>query len=147
MDWEKEGQGSGEYIVYPEGTYKITINGYERVTARTGTPQIRWKASILEGEYIGKNITTHTPLTEKSLWKVARLVKACGVDLKTLGKMDTDSKAFNTALSKCIRRSAYWHLSVGLDNKGEQRNEVDDFKLDPDQSVPEEEVPEFLKNS
>ena len=147
MDWEKE--GANEYITYPEGTYRVSINGYEETTASTGTKQIRWKASILEPtEYIGKPITIHTALTDKSLWRTARLVRGCGISLKDLGACEVGSAAFFRALDYCVRRSAYWHLIVTLDNKQRERNEVDDFKVDDDQASPtvgEEEVPSFLK--
>ena len=84
INWSKESEG-GDYMVYPDGTYKVAINGFEEVTASTGTQQIRWKATILEPiEYVGKPITTHTALTEKSYWRIARLVKACGIDMKAL---------------------------------------------------------------
>ena len=137
IDWDKEGEGSG-YTVYPEGTYKVSITGYEQVTASTGTPQIRWKASILEpSEYFNKPITLHTPLTEKSLWKIARLVKACGLDLKSLGKMEIGGKAFLNVLDRCLRRTTYWHLVITPNNKGQERNEIDDFKLDDEQMIEE----------
>ena len=147
MDWEKE--GGNEYQVYPEGTYKVVINGYEETTASTGTKQIRWKASIIEpADYVGKPITVHTALTDKSLWRIARLVKGCGISLKELGACEVGSSAFFRALDACVRRSAYWHLMVNKDNKGRDRNEVDDFRVDEDQSAAQagiDEVPEFLK--
>jgi hypothetical protein len=149
MDWEKESAG-GELNVYPEGTYKICITGFEKVTASTGTPQIRWRASILSPvEFLNKPITIHTPLTEKSLWKLARLVKAAGLDAKALGKMEVNSPAFERVLERCKRRTSYWHLAVTPNNKGQERNEVDDFKVDneqeQDQEIALEDVPEFLK--
>lgn len=147
MDWEKE--GSNEYMVYPEGTYKVTINGYEETTASTGTKQIRWKASILEpAEYLGKPLTIHTAITEKSLWRIARLVKGCGLSLKEVGVMETGSAAFFKVLDQCLRRTSFWHVIVTLDNKGRERNEVDDFKIDteaPAVGEPADDVPEFLK--
>jgi hypothetical protein len=146
MDWEKE--GGNEYQVYPAGTYKVVINGYEETTASTGTKQIRWKASILEPtDYVGKPITVHTALTDKALWRVARLVKGCGISLKELGACEVGSGAFFKALDRCIRRTTYWHLLVTLDNKQRERNEVDDFKVDEDQGPATgvgEDVPEFL---
>jgi hypothetical protein len=150
MDWGKESEG-GELHVYPEGTYKVSVNSFEKVTASTGTEQIRWKATILEPvEYVGKPITIHTALTDKSLWRVARLVKACGVDVKSLMKMEVLSPAFMQVLEACCRRTSYWHMIVTPNNKGQERNEVDDFRLDEEQeivSIPQgdEEIPDFLK--
>lgn len=147
MDWNKE--AANEYIVYPEGTYKVSINGYEETTASTGTKQIRWKASILEPkDYVGKSITVHTALTDKSLWRIARLVKGCGLSLKELGAMEVGSNAFFKVLDSCVRRTSYWHLVVTLDNKGRKRNEVDDFRVDTEQGDPQDlgdDLPDFLK--
>jgi len=151
MNWEKEGAG-GDFQVYPEGTYKVSINDYEPVTASTGTKQIRWKATIMEPkEYLGKPVTLHTALTDKSLWKIARLVKACGFDLKALGTQETGSPAFYKILDSCKRRTSFWHMAVVMDNKGKDKNEIDDFKTDPDQAADwsEEKIddePEFLKS-
>lgn len=151
MDWEKEANAEGgTFTVYPEGTYKVCINSFEQVTASTGTKQIRWKTSIvLPTSYAGKPFTIHTPLTEKALWKLAKLVKACGVDTKALGTTEVGSNAFLHALERCNRRTAYWHLAVVSDNKGNPKNEVDDFKLDDEQQLQEtveiDDIPEFLK--
>ena len=150
IDWDKEGAGN-EYQVYPEGTYKVSINGYEETTASTGTKQIRWKATILEPtEYVGKPITLHTALTEKALWRIARLVKGCGLSLKELGAMEVGSNAFFRVLDSCVQRTAYWHLVVQLDNKQRDRNEVDDFRVDNEQGEAEleppiDDAPEFAK--
>jgi hypothetical protein len=66
MNWEKE--GDTEFKVYPEGTYKIKIKGYEETTASTGTKQIRWKGEIVDSANGEEGpITTHTALTERSL--------------------------------------------------------------------------------
>ena len=148
MDWETEGKG-GDFTVYPEGTYLVCINGYERVTASTGTPQVRWKASILDGEFVGKPVTLHTPLTEKSLWKIARLVKACGIDLHGLAKMDIDGKAFNNVLDKCLNRTVFFVMGVSPDNKGRDRNDINEFRMDTKQKIitvdDEADTPDFLK--
>lgn len=153
MDWEQE--GSAGFTIYPEGTYKVRINTWERVTAGTGTKQIRWHGQILAPkQFINGPITEHTPLTEKSLWRCARLVQSCGIDLKRLGRMDTDSAAFAKALDMCKGKTTYWHLTVGATPKGARRNEIDDYQRDTeaitpdDENIPDntgEEVPSFLK--
>ena len=150
INWMKEGE-SNDFVVYPEGTYKVSISGYEQVTASTGTKQIRWKATVLEPkEFKGKPVTLHTALTEKSLWKLAKLVKACGIDLTALGTNTIGSPAFLKVLESCKRRTSFWHLSVVVDNKGRDKNEIDDFKVDPDQEAdwPVETIdePDFLKS-
>lgn len=152
MDWGKESDRGGSTL-YPEGTYKVVIDTYERTTAKTGTNQIRWKARIIQPvEHEGKKITEHTALSEKALWKLAWLVSACGIEVSKLGKMDVNSSAFNRILKACEGRTAYWHLKVGLDLKGNERNEVDDYKRDEDQEVVDiavnlEDIPSFLKEN
>jgi len=151
IDWDKASEG-GDFQVYPTGTYKVSVNNYEEVTASTGTKQIRWKTTIMEPkEYIGKPFTTHTPLTPASLWKLAKLVKACSIDVKSLGTMVIPSPAFYKVLESCKRRTAYWHLVKDVNNKGKDVNEVDDFKIDNDQvaeaidNIIVDDVPPFLK--
>jgi hypothetical protein len=150
MDWGKESQRSG--TLYPEGTYRVRIDKIEKVQASTGTWQYRWKARILEPISLeGKQITEHTALTEKSLWKIAWLVSACGVVVDTLPKMNVDSAAFNNVVRTCEGRTVYWHAKIGLNNKGEERNEIDDYKKDESQEpvefslVESNDIPEFLK--
>ena len=149
IDWDKSSQG-GEFTVYPKGTYKVTINDWELVKASTGTEQIRWKATILDpDEFVGKPFTTHTPLTPASLWKIARLVKACGINVVSLGKMEVKSPSFWKVLESCKRRTAYWHFDVKPNNKGKEVNEVDDFRLDDEQDITTinqaEDIPPFLQ--
>ena len=146
IDWDKEGEGS--FTVYPAGTHKVKINKWEQVTAKTGTKQIRWSSTIMTDEITGP-FTVHTPLTDKALWKIAKLVKACG--FKDLGKMEIGSLAFNKVLDGCIGRTAYWTISIGPDQKGNERNEVDDFRPDNEQEVlsldvaSNDDTPDFLK--
>lgn len=144
MDWSKEASATRE--VYPEGVYKVEILSFERVTASTGTPQIRWKGQI-EGK--GK-LVIHTALTEKALWKIASLVQGCGIDVGKLQKMDTSSSLFDKILNSCVGRTSYWRLSIVADLKGNEKNEVEDFRMDTTQAskVVEEsldELPDFLK--
>ena len=149
MDWEKE--SSREFKVYPEGTYSVQITGYEQVTATTGTPQIRWKGTILSPEvYRGEPITTHTALTEKALFRTAKLVKGCGIDTKTLPKTEIGSPLFFVVIGACVNRATYWRLSVVPDNKGNKRNEIEDFIIDEGQKILEitdndDDIPEELK--
>jgi len=129
------------YQVYPASTYKVVINDWERSKARTGTPQIRWKAQIIEGPFKGKPITEHTPLTEKALWKVANLIYGAGVDARKLN-LDTSSTAFDQILNACKGRKSYWLLSEDTDNNGKLRNNVDSYSQVEDQEIVEFEMPD-----
>ncbi len=125
IDWSKESEG--KYETYPAGTYKVEITGYELTTANNEkkTPQVRWFAEIKEPEkYAGKKIVDHTALTEKALWRLAELVKAAGLDLKALGKMEIGSASFKNVLDKVVRRQMYW--LVEYDGKY-KNNKVEDY--------------------
>ena len=63
--------------------------------------------------------------------------------------MEVGSSAFLQVLERCCRRTSYWHLVVAPDNKGRERNEVDDFKVDTEQEIETvnncDDIPDFLK--
>jgi len=145
MDWDKEKKGSN--VVFPEGTYKVRIDKQEPVTASTGTKQIRWFAKIVEPkEFEGQTIVIHTPLTEKSLWKLATLVSACG--LVNLPVIDTESEMFNRICQACVGRTSYWRNVPKPDLNGNPRNEIVQFSTDADQelaevSLTDPDTPEF----
>ena len=151
MSWKKEDRE--ERIVYPEGSYKVSISRWEYVKATTGTDQIRWYATIEDGEYDGKTMLTHCALTENSLWKLVNFV-ACHVDTSTLADMEVRSQAWEEVLDKCKNRTMYWRLEVGANPKtGKKRNDVVEFRTDNDQPIVStqevaiEDLPDFLKNN
>jgi hypothetical protein len=146
MDWDNV----GGYEVYPAGTYKVKINHFEHTTASTGTPQIKWSGFIMKPEsLLNKPITCFTAITDAAMWRVGRLVKACGI--KVTGKMDTQGPAFNNVLRLCQNRTTYWTLEEEADLNGKPRNNITDFATDPDQGTIEikdmnfEDLPGFLK--
>lgn len=146
IDWSKETKN----MVYPEAVYKVRIDSYERCTAGTGTPQIRWKGTILEPQaFANKTVIEHNTLTEKSLWKLAWMVQACGVNVSKLPKMDVESAVFNRVLDACKYRTTYWYLKESITPSGNPKNDVTDYKKDSEQEelevTIEEDVPEFLK--
>ena len=127
IDWDHEDANSGSFITYPAGLYSVVIKSWEKVKASTGTEQIRWKAEITEGEFAGKPVTDHTPLTEKSFWRIAILLKGCGLSLKGLGKMDIGSSAFTKVLNLAKGRRSLWNIVIEPNNKGKDRNVVQEY--------------------
>lgn len=123
--------------IVPSGTYKVKVSSYEHVTAKsTGTPQIRWKAEILEpAENVGVTLVEHTAMTDKAMWKVSNLIGACG--LKFTPGIDTTSSYFDQLCQACIGRTTYWRNEVGKDNSGNDRNNINGFEIDKDQEVVE----------
>jgi len=131
IDWEKEGKS--KYDTYPTGTYKVEITGWEKTVAQNEkkTPQVRWFGEIKEpAQYKGKSIVDHTALTEKALWRIATLVKAAGIDLSVLPKMDTESPMFKNLLDKVVHRRMYWLVQYDEQYKN---NKVEDYIPDEDQ--------------
>jgi hypothetical protein len=139
MDWKKN---TSQSPLYPAGTYKVKIESFEHVVARTKTRQIRWKAKIVEPvEHAGRILVDHTALTDAALWKVANLIYACGIDTLKLSNMDINSKAFSDVCNGCVGRTTYWRNEQVLDNKGNQKNSIVEYRRDEDQT-PLEEVKE-----
>lgn len=133
MDWKKE---TNNNPIYPKGTYKVRCKGFERNTAKTGTPQIRWDAIIISPEDLnGRLFCVFTSLTQASLWKIASLIKGFGVDTTKLDKMDTDSDTFDQICQACVNRTSFWRNEEGHDQNNNPRNNVVDFKIDDEQDI------------
>jgi len=150
MNWQDGAKRS--FVVYPAATYKVKINDWEDTVAKTGTPQIKFKAEILEPfELQGKPITEFCVVTENSLWKIANLV-ACVVDIKSLPTMEVGTPAFYAILNACRGATMYWRLTQRT-HKGKQTNDVEEYKRDPEQELANvgevelDDVPDFIKNS
>lgn len=151
MDWKKETRNNP---IYPKGTYRVRLDSWERVTSKptqkspAGTPQIRWKASIIApDDFQGRTFIDHTALTQAALWRVANMVAGFGVIIDS--KMDTDSQAFNEVCNACIGRTAFWRNDDGVDLNGNPKNNVVEFKVDDDQGTVSFEsgfdAPDFVK--
>jgi len=137
MNWGKE-RDKQQFTIYPTGTYKVRIISFEHTIANNEkqTPQIRWKAEIIEpDEYRGKTILEHTALTEAALWRTFNFINACNIDTSNLPNMDTEGVAFNKVLNACRERTMYWYIREELSNRGNPRNVVDNYKADPDQEI------------
>lgn len=151
INWEKEASKSNP--IFPEGVYKVVIDSFEKVTASTGTKQIRWRAKIVEPvEHANRIIIDHTALTEKSLWRVANLVRSCGVDLSSLTAMETNSSLFDSVLKACVGRQSIWRNVQATDPKGNPKNSIAEYIEVPDQEVlkfedPDNVVPDFIKEN
>lgn len=125
MDWNQAAGGSRE--VYPTGTYKVEITNWKECTSSKGTPQIRWFSEIKEpDEYHGKTLVEHTPLTDASLWRIASLVKGCGIDLSNLPKMEIGSEAFKRVLDACVHQTTMWNVTY---NEQYKNNKIEEYLL------------------
>jgi hypothetical protein len=120
------------------------------VTAKSErkTPQIRWKAEIVDGEHEGRTIVDHTALTDAAIWKTANLIGGCG--LKYEPGLDTTSTYFDQLCQACIGRTAMWLNEVEKDNSGNDRNNIKRYEVDADQeeiefSVVDEAKPTWVE--
>ena len=145
MDWSKE--TGGDYEVYPEGTYQLRLNDWERCESKNEkkTKQIRWKFEIVSPDkYKGKPFTDHSALTEAALWRTANLVKAFGVDTSECPKMDTDHPVFEAIINACKERLVYANMTEETYN-GKQNNRVGDYQPDSHQAIIVPEIPKAVE--
>ena len=122
--------------VLPSGTYRVRLTSHEYVKASTGTPQIRWKAEVIDpDEHTGRTFVDHTALTEKAIWRVSNLIGATG--LKFTPGIDTDSVYFKDLCHAAIGRTTMWVNAVEKDQKGNDRNNIKMYASDKDQEEEE----------
>lgn len=127
MDWKRE----GGRMVFPTNTYLVIINKWERTESfKKKTPQIKWTAEIIEPEaHKGREITEYTVLTQAALWKIAKLVAACGVDTSKLSTMDTSSPSFDSVLNACLNRKVGFYVVEKTGDDGSIFNDVSEYRL------------------
>jgi hypothetical protein len=118
--------------VLPGGSYNVKIVSHEKTTASTGTPQILWKAEVVDGDHSGSAVSTYTALTDNAIWKVANLIGATGIGYKA-NALDTEASEFTQLCNLTVGRTSYWLNVEGQDNKGIPRNNIVKFEQDADQ--------------
>ena len=115
MNWQEEATASGDFEVYPEGGYILKMREWEKTEAKSGTPQIRFHFNIVEPvNYAGKTFVDHCALTEKALWRIAKLVDRCGIATADLSEMEVPGKAFSAVLDSCKGRKVGATLIVDV---------------------------------
>jgi hypothetical protein len=102
MNWKDAIEGVN--VVYPEGTYRVLVKSWKPTTSKNkGTAGIVWSVGIMEPEtFKNKTIFCTTWLVEAALWKLARLVNACGIDVSKMGSMDVGSKEMGAVLANTL---------------------------------------------
>jgi len=147
MDWQKE--TSGDFEVYPSGTYQLRLTDWERCEAKNQnkTKQIMWKFEIVSPDkYKGKQYTCFSALTEAALWRTANMVSAFGVDMSEAPKMDTEHPVFEAILNACKERLIYATIEETT-YEGKAKNEVtkDGWKADSHQAAIIPEMPKEVE--
>lgn len=118
---------------FPEGVYQAKVVGCEPTEASTGTDQIAWKFEITDGKFSGKTIPHYTPLTDKSLWKLKKLLEAIGFEIPD-EEFDIDpDDVIDSELSIQIGDHEY---------EGRTRSEVVDYASAGEEELSEEEEEE-----
>jgi hypothetical protein len=137
--------------VLPAQTYKVTLNKWEKCVAKTGTEQIRFYASVTEGEHIGKPLIDHMALTDAAGWRLAWFVKEAMTwdkdAMKAVGKIRVGSAKFNRILDLAKGRQMYWTITI---DPTYNNNKVVEYIPDETETPVDlselEDVPEFLKD-
>lgn len=145
MDWQKE--TSGDYEVYPAGSYQLRLTNWERAEAKNAnkTKQIKWTFEIVSPDkYKGKTFVDFSALTEAALWRTANLVNALGVDMSEAPKVDTDHPAFEAILNACKERLVYATITEETYN-GKQNNKVGEYQQDTHQAIIIPEMPKAVE--
>lgn len=75
--------GSG---ILPIGRYVVRILGYEEIESSNGTPGLKWRFQVAEGELEGRKATEYTYMSEAAQWRVENLLRAAGVELPDPGE-------------------------------------------------------------
>lgn len=106
------------YEIYPEGTYKVQIERFEKCIARTGMEQMRVYATIVEcgtesnDAYAGKPIADHIAMSTKAEWRLVWFLSyALGwgkEELKSVGKIAIGSERMNRMFELAKGRTMYW---------------------------------------
>lgn len=135
------------YELYDRGPYTVRIKSIEDVVASSGNPQLRIKTEILSpAAKGGKQLTDHITLVAACDWKLGKFIAGCGIDVKKLPSMKTESGQFRQLLTKLINRTTVWIVEQQTGKDGNLRNVIVDYQVDPAaKPVLEDDVPEFLE--
>lgn len=137
------------YTVYPRGPYQVRIKRIEDTTAQSGNSQLKVQTEILDPqEYQGKPLTDFITLVASCDWKLGKFINGCGIDIKKLPSMNTESGDFRALLNKLINKTSIWIVEQKADRDGNIRNNVVDYQVDPNAAAVEEaDTPDFLQGT
>lgn len=149
LDFTKYSQNNIETL--PAGTYKVTINKWEKCVARTGMEQMRVYATVVNGEYEGKPLTDHMALSEKATWRVMWFINEAlcweKEDRDQVGKLAIGSEKFNRCFDLAKGRTMFWTITIDPTyNNNKVVEYIPDEEMDKVDVDELEDIPEFLKN-
>lgn len=131
FDWD--GIKDTKFPVYPEGQYHVQITGVDFIKQKSnGNDLAKLTGTILDEPYNGCEITTVLTITEKAVWKVKVMLKACGVEPDERHKRcELMSIAFKNLVQLAIGKISIWDVSAPRKNSaGFDVNDVKTFLPD-----------------
>ena len=118
-DWDRTA-AAGDFEPLPAGLYVAHVQAAELFTARTGTPGVKIKFRVAEGEHVGRMIFHDAWLTAPALPQTKR---DCGkLGLKTLDQLETANVP--PGRIRCKVR-----VALRTDDNGEKSNRVRQFDV------------------
>ncbi|MGH9388836.1 MAG: DUF669 domain-containing protein [Vicinamibacteria bacterium] len=95
----------------PEGEYVVTVLKAEKVKAKSedGYPYIKLQLMVAQGQYEGETVTDQLSESPKAKWRLAQLVKACGLAKKgeTGERPFTVASLLNSVLNIKVKHEEY----------------------------------------
>lgn len=123
-------EAAADFAPLPAGTYECHIHGVELFNARTGTPGVKIRFDVCEGEHAGRVVFHDCWLTPAALPQTKRDLLKLGID--TLDKLE--SAAVPPGRIRCAVR-----VALRTDDDGVQFNRVrrfDVLRIDEPQADP-----------
>ena len=148
MSWKN---ASNRSRIVEAGTYHVQVGNWKPFKYQTGNNGCIVEYEIIGPEGnpdIGAKIADFFVYTEAAQWRLAWMVKECGVNVSVLDDMDFESEEFGRVLSTCKDRRLYLTVLKEKDKKGNDRNPIKTYTADEEQEPVGDidSVPEFIKN-
>lgn len=116
----------------PEGVYLVRVTDAELVETKKGDPMVNLFYEVVGGAFAGSPLIDRLVLTEKALWRVAKVLRALGFKV--------EKRNMNIPFKQTLGRTLAITVSDGEPYNGEVRSEIRDYA--PAASVkPEESAP------
>jgi len=72
----------------PEGVHNARCHFVEKKESKAGNPMLEWQFMVTSESDRGKILKYYTPITDSTIWKLAEVFQALGVDPRGSTKVD-----------------------------------------------------------
>lgn len=103
----------------PEGVYLVRVTDAELVETKKGDPMVNLFYEVVGGAYAGSPLIDRLVLTEKALWRVAKVLRALGFKV--------EKRNMNIPFKQTLGRTLAITVSDGEPYNGEVRSEIRDY--------------------